>query len=49
MELTDRQEAICAANETDFSDLRAILFNTTLERRPDESHTALCCSGWWAP
>ena len=41
MTLTPEQETICAANPTDFSDLRALLFNTTLKRRPGESHTGL--------
>jgi multimeric flavodoxin WrbA len=41
VELTPQQESICAANETDYSDLRATLFNTTLKRQAEESHTGL--------
>jgi len=41
MTLNDRQQALCDSNETDFSDLKAVLFNTTLKRTPSQSHTKL--------
>ena len=41
MSLSERQEAICAANETEYGDLRALLVNTSLKRRAEESHTRL--------
>jgi hypothetical protein len=30
MTLTERQAALCAANTTDFSDLKAVILNCTL-------------------
>ena len=37
--LDDTQERLCAENETDFSDLKALTINCTLKRSPDGSHT----------
>ena len=44
MTLNERQEALCAANTTDFSDLRALILNCTLKRPEERSHTALLLS-----
>ena len=44
MSLNDKQEALCAANETDFSDLSAIILNCTLKRPEEQSHTDLLLS-----
>jgi multimeric flavodoxin WrbA len=41
MPLDTRQEALCAKNTTDYSDLRAVLVNTTLKKDPSKSHTQL--------
>ena len=41
MTLIEYQETLCAENTTDFSDLRAVIFNCTLKREEDESHTRL--------
>ena len=41
MPLNDIQERLCAENRTDYSDLRAVLVNTSLKRDPSESHTRL--------
>ncbi|CAN5617608.1 flavodoxin family protein [soil metagenome] len=37
--LTEKQIEICEANETDFSDLKAIYINCTLKRSPEVSNT----------
>ncbi|WP_205523928.1 flavodoxin family protein [Oceanomicrobium pacificus] len=42
--LNDRQEALCAANRTDYSDLKALLINTSLTRDSAQSHTATLMS-----
>ena len=39
MPLTDRQKRICDKSDTDFSDLKAVVFNTTLKPPSQESHT----------
>src|SRR6056297_2722802 len=44
MTLNDRQETLCRSNTSDFSDLRAIMFNTSLKLAPSESHTKLLLS-----
>ncbi|KPQ08871.1 MAG: NADPH-dependent FMN reductase [Saliniramus fredricksonii] len=44
MSLNDKQEALCAANETDFSGLSAIILNCTLKRPEEQSHTDLLLS-----
>lgn len=41
MGLTDKQAATCDENAVDYSDLRAVLFNCTLKREEDDSHTKL--------
>jgi multimeric flavodoxin WrbA len=37
--LTDKQEADCAENPFDFSDLSAVFLSCTLKRSPERSHT----------
>ncbi len=37
--LTEKQEALCSENKTDFSDLKAIFLNCTLKKSPELSHT----------
>ena len=37
--LNETQERLCAENETDFGDLRALIFNCTLKPSPQGSHT----------
>jgi multimeric flavodoxin WrbA len=37
--LNEMQEALCAGNTTDFSDLKAVFINCTLKRSPQQSHT----------
>jgi multimeric flavodoxin WrbA len=37
--LNERQVELCAINETDYSDLRAMFINCTLKRSPELSHT----------
>ena len=44
MALNEQQEALCAANATDFSDLSAVLVNTSLQRSASDSHTRLLLS-----
>ena len=44
MSLNDKQEALCAANGTDFSELSAVILNCTLKRPEEESHTDLLLS-----
>jgi len=39
MVLTKKQEELCRANKTDFSDLKALFLNCTLKRSPELSHT----------
>ena len=39
MSLNARQEALCAQNQWDFSDLRAVFINCTLKRSPEVSNT----------
>jgi multimeric flavodoxin WrbA len=39
--LNEFQEQLCTENETDYSDLRAVLINTSLKRNASESHTRL--------
>lgn len=41
MPLDQIQEALCAENVTDFSDLRALFVNTSLKRQSSQSHTRL--------
>src|SRR5256714_6639112 len=38
-ELTPKQEELCAQQQWDFSDLRALFINCTLKRSPELSHT----------
>jgi multimeric flavodoxin WrbA len=37
--LNDKQAALCSQNDTDFSDLRAVILNCTLKRPETASHT----------
>lgn len=39
MTLNEKQAALCATNNTDFSGLSAIVLNCTLKRPDTESHT----------
>ncbi len=39
--MNDQQRQLCADNTTDFSNLRALIFNTTLKYNAGESHTQL--------
>jgi hypothetical protein len=39
VELDQRQQELCAQSTWDFSDLRALFVNCTLERSPELSHT----------
>lgn len=41
MALNDQQQALCDDNTVDYSDLRAVLINTSLKKNPGESHTRL--------
>ncbi|SNS80263.1 flavodoxin family protein [Tropicimonas sediminicola] len=41
MTLSEKQEALCTANETDFSGLSALLFNTSLKLDAGDSHTQI--------
>lgn len=41
MTLSDRQQALCDDSPHDFTGLRALLFNTSLKREADKSHTRL--------
>lgn len=41
MELNERQTALCNQNDTDFSDLKAVFVNCTLQHPDQPSHTAL--------
>lgn len=44
MALTDRQAKLCDVNNDDFSDLRAVIFNCSLKKEVDKSHTRLLLS-----
>jgi multimeric flavodoxin WrbA len=44
MTLNAQQEALCAQNTTDFSDLSAVMINCTLKRPDQASHTGLLLS-----
>lgn len=44
MPLNERQLRLCQHNRTDFSDLTAVVFNCSLKRDPDRSHTRLLLS-----
>lgn len=44
MVLNERQEALCAGNETDFSGLSAVILNCMLKRAGEASHTDLLLS-----
>jgi len=44
MTLNAQQAKLCEQNQTSFSDLRAVIFNCTLKRRADDSHTRLLLS-----
>lgn len=39
MPLNDQQTRLCDENRTDYSDLKAVIFNCTLKKDPDTSHT----------
>ncbi len=39
MVLNKKQEDLCSANQTDFSDLKALFLNCTLKKSPEKSHT----------
>ncbi len=39
MTLDERQEALCAESQWDFSDLKALFINCTLKKSPEMSHT----------
>ncbi|WP_372921885.1 flavodoxin family protein, partial [Roseovarius sp.] len=41
MALTEKQAALCAENNTDFSDLNAVFVNCTLKHPDQASHTSL--------
>lgn len=41
MSLNERQEALCDESPFDYGHLRALFVNTSLKRRPEESHTRL--------
>lgn len=41
MALNQQQDALCAENTTDYSDLRALLINTSLKKDAAQSHTRL--------
>jgi multimeric flavodoxin WrbA len=41
MPLNETQQALCARNRIDFSDLRAVFLNCTLKHPDESSHTAL--------
>jgi multimeric flavodoxin WrbA len=41
MPLNAAQEKLCSDNQVDYSVLRVVLINTSLKRRPSESHTQL--------
>lgn len=41
MPLNDKQTALCNSNTVDYSDLKAVVINTSLKRESDKSHTKL--------
>lgn len=41
MPLSERQQSLCDANTTDFSNLKALVFNTSLKKDGSKSHTKL--------
>lgn len=41
MPLNDIQEKLCSESTVDYSDLRAVIVNTSLKQRPEDSHTRL--------
>ena len=44
MTMNEKQEALCDGNETDFSNLSAVILNCTLKRPEEQSHTELLLS-----
>jgi multimeric flavodoxin WrbA len=44
MPLNEIQTLLCEQNKTDFSDLKAVVFNCTLKKQAEESHTRLLLS-----
>src|SRR5690606_5951125 len=44
MPLSERQAKLCDENQTDYSDLKAVVFNCTLKREAGKSHTRLLLS-----
>ena len=44
MTLNDIKSKLCDDNQTDFSDLKAVVFNTSLKREEAKSHTKLLLS-----
>lgn len=44
MPLSDRQQALCDSNTTDFSDLKAVTLNCSLKKQAERSHTRLLLS-----
>ena len=39
MTLSNQQSELCEANQVDYSDLKAVLINASLKRKPADSHT----------
>ena len=39
MSLNDKQKELCESNQTDYSDLKALIINCTLKKSPQTSHT----------
>ena len=44
MPLNDRQRQLCDRKDTDYSDLKTVIFNCSLKKQPRESHTRLLLS-----
>jgi multimeric flavodoxin WrbA len=44
MPLNETQERLCEQNQTDFSNLNAMIFNCTLKKQAEKSHTRLLLS-----
>jgi multimeric flavodoxin WrbA len=44
MTLNETQSKLCDENSTDFSDLKAVIFNTSLKKEEEKSHTKLLLS-----
>ena len=42
--MSERQGQLCEDSKSDFSDLRAIFLNCTLEKSPELSHTPERCA-----